>query len=308
MFQFVLHDTYLLIYLYTSWSRVLLEKLPVSQVVKKFPAFYRTQRFITTFKSASHLPLSWARSIQSMSPISLLNIILPSMDWSSSWSPSPRFPHQKPLYTSVLPHTCYIPRPSHSSLTVFGKEYRSLGSSLCSFLHSPVTSSLLSSNIFLSVLFAKTLSLRSSLSVSDQVSHPYKTTGKIIVLNSLIPAWHTIVVNHTMLLTTVALPTIIPCYWLLLHFPQSYHVTDYCCTPHNHTMLLTTVALPTIIPCYWLLLHFPQHHKLYRVIEEEKSIFWKVILSVIVRRKFIWRCVSLWMVIELLECTNRKTW
>jgi hypothetical protein len=61
---------------------------------------------------------------------------------------------------------------------LFGEEYRSLGSSLSSFLHSPVTLSLY---IFLSNLFPKTLSLRSSLKVSDQVSHPYKTTGNIIV-------------------------------------------------------------------------------------------------------------------------------
>ena len=38
----------------------------------------------------------------------------------------------------------------------------------------------------LSTLFWKTLSLRSSLNVSDQVSHPYKTTDKIIVLYILI--------------------------------------------------------------------------------------------------------------------------
>jgi hypothetical protein len=44
---------------------------------------------------------------------------------------------------------------------------------------SPVTSSLLGPNIFLSTLFSKTLNLLSSLNVSDQVSHPYKTTGKI---------------------------------------------------------------------------------------------------------------------------------
>jgi hypothetical protein len=30
-------------------------------------------------------------------------------------------------------------------------------------------------------LFSKTHSLRSSLNVSDQFSHPHKTTGKIIV-------------------------------------------------------------------------------------------------------------------------------
>jgi hypothetical protein len=38
-------------YLLTAWSRVLLEKVTGSQPVKKFPAFYRTQRFITTFTS-----------------------------------------------------------------------------------------------------------------------------------------------------------------------------------------------------------------------------------------------------------------
>jgi hypothetical protein len=58
-----------------------------------------------------------------------------------------------------------------------GKEYRSRSSSLWSFLHRPVTSFLLGPNIPPNTLFSNTLSLRSSLSVSDQVSHPYKTTG-----------------------------------------------------------------------------------------------------------------------------------
>jgi hypothetical protein len=39
---------------------------------------------------------------------------------------------------------------------------------------------------FLNTLFSNTLSLRFSLNVSDQVSHPYKTTGKIVVLYVLI--------------------------------------------------------------------------------------------------------------------------
>ena len=51
-------------------------------------------------------------------------------------------------------------------------EYRSLSSSLSSFLHSPVTSSLLGRTILLSTLFPNTLSLSSSLNVSDQFSHP----------------------------------------------------------------------------------------------------------------------------------------
>jgi hypothetical protein len=53
---------------------------------------------------------------------------------------------------------------------------------LYSFLHSLVTLSLLCSNILLSTLFWNTHSLHSSLSVIDQVSHTYKTTGKIKIL------------------------------------------------------------------------------------------------------------------------------
>jgi len=46
------------IYLLTPYSRVLLEKLIGSQLVKKFPEFYVTLRFITAFTSARHLSLS----------------------------------------------------------------------------------------------------------------------------------------------------------------------------------------------------------------------------------------------------------
>jgi len=93
----------------------------------------------------------------------------------------------KTLYTPLLSPvrtTC----PAHLILldfitqTTLGEEYRSLSSSLCSFLYSPVTSSLLGPNILLSTLFSNTLSLCSFLNVSDQVKHPYKTRGKIIVL------------------------------------------------------------------------------------------------------------------------------
>jgi len=50
-------------YLLTPWSRVLLEKLTSVQLVKKFPTFYGTRRFITAFTSACHLSLYWASSI-----------------------------------------------------------------------------------------------------------------------------------------------------------------------------------------------------------------------------------------------------
>ena len=61
-------DTYLLTHLLTPWNRVLLEKLTAFQLVKKFPALYGTWRFISTVTSARHLPLSWASSIQSITP------------------------------------------------------------------------------------------------------------------------------------------------------------------------------------------------------------------------------------------------
>jgi len=44
-----------------------------------------------------------------------LNIIHPSTPGSPTWSLSLRFPHQNPVYASPLPHTRYMPCPSHLS-------------------------------------------------------------------------------------------------------------------------------------------------------------------------------------------------
>jgi len=69
---------------------------------------------------------------------------------------------------------------------ILGEKYKSLSSSICSFLHSPVTVSLLRPDILLSTLFLKILNLRSSLNMSNKVSHPYKTICIITVLCILI--------------------------------------------------------------------------------------------------------------------------
>jgi len=55
-------------YLLTQWCRFLLEKLTGLQLVKKFPAFHGTRRFITALTSFRHLSLSWASPIQSIYP------------------------------------------------------------------------------------------------------------------------------------------------------------------------------------------------------------------------------------------------
>jgi hypothetical protein len=76
--------------------------------------------------------------------------------------------------------------PSHSpdfiTLIICGNTCKLWNSPLCSLLQPPATSSPLGPNILLSTLFSNTLNLCSSLSVTDQVSHLYKITGKIIGL------------------------------------------------------------------------------------------------------------------------------
>ena len=105
------------------------------------------------------------------------------MPRSPQWSLSLWLPYQDPIHPPLLTHTRHMPiLLDFITRTLLGEEYISFNSSLCSLLHSPVTSSLIGPNILLNTMFSNTLSFFFFHDVSDQVSHSYKTTGKIIVL------------------------------------------------------------------------------------------------------------------------------
>ena len=109
-------------YLLTPWCRILLKKLTGLQLVKKFPAFHGTRRFITALTSVRHLSLSWGSPIQSIYPhptswrsililSTHLRLGLPSGLFPSGLptktlytpSPHPYAPHAQPIsFFSIL--------------------------------------------------------------------------------------------------------------------------------------------------------------------------------------------------------------
>ena len=132
------------VYLLTPWSRVLLEKLTGLQLVKKFPAFHGTRKFITAFTSARHLSLSWASPIQSIYPhlTSWRSILILSTHLRLGL-PSGLLPigfPTKTLYTplsSPIRATC----PTHLILldfisrTILSEEYNSFSSSIYTHIY-----------------------------------------------------------------------------------------------------------------------------------------------------------------------------
>ena len=110
-------------YLLTPWSRVLLEKLASLQLVKKFPAFYGTRRFLTALPSTCHMSLSWASPIQSShaNPTSWRSILMLSSHLRLGL-PCGLFPSGFP--TSTL----YTPLPSPIRVTCHAHSLFSLTS------------------------------------------------------------------------------------------------------------------------------------------------------------------------------------
>jgi hypothetical protein len=87
----------------TSWSRVL-EKLGVIQLLKNFPTFNGTWKFITAFTRASRRSLSWARCVQFIisHPVSLRSILILSPSFSGG------------IRRDFLPHSVLIVCCFHS--------------------------------------------------------------------------------------------------------------------------------------------------------------------------------------------------
>ena len=155
----------------TPQRRVLLKKLTVPQLVKKFPVFCGTQWCISAFTRAHQLSLTWTRSIQSMpsQPVSSWSILI-LYSHLQPGLPNGLFPSgflTKTLHAPLLYPIC-VTCPTNPILLdlitwiIFGKEYKPWSSSLCSFLQCPVNSSHLDVNIFLSTLFSSILNLCSS--------------------------------------------------------------------------------------------------------------------------------------------------
>ena len=118
---------------YLLHGAVLLEKLTGLQLVKKFPAFYGTRRFITALTSVRHLSLSWTSPIQSIYPhptswksipilsthlrLGLPSGLLPSgLPTKTLYAPSPHpyAPHAQPIsFFSILSPAQYWMRSTN---------------------------------------------------------------------------------------------------------------------------------------------------------------------------------------------------
>ena len=153
-------------YLLTPRSRVLLEKPTGSAASQEIPGIFGTRKFLTVLTSVRHLSLSWANSIQSpQHPQTSWRSILILSSHLRLGLPNGLFPSGFPTRTLCTPLPSRIRAICHVHLilldfttrTILGKGYSSLSSSLCNFLHSPVTSSLLGPNTLLRINYTYSL-------------------------------------------------------------------------------------------------------------------------------------------------------
>jgi ABC-type anion transport system duplicated permease subunit len=142
------------------------------------------------FRRTRRRSLYWARCIRSTPshPISIL-ILSSHIRLGLPNGPFPSgFPTK--ILHAVLIFPTHATFPTHLifpfiTLIKSGDAHNLWSSLFCSLLKSLATSFLLDPNMLLSTLFSNTFVLYSYLSVIDQVSHPYKETGKIICMYTL---------------------------------------------------------------------------------------------------------------------------
>jgi hypothetical protein len=108
-----------------------------------------------------------------------------SLSWENLYSLCSRLSHQNLVQFPLFPHACHMPRQPHSPwLDPYNDIDGRVQIMKLFIVHllSPVTSSVLGRNIFLRTLFSNNLILCPLLILGDQVWHPYKTSGRIMVL------------------------------------------------------------------------------------------------------------------------------
>jgi hypothetical protein len=161
----------------------------------EIPSTLWTRSFVIMFTRALHWSLSSAGSKKSIPfhPISLRSILITST-YLRHVLPSDLFPTAFP--TNILYAFPFFPVratcPAHLILHEFimlitlGEEYKLWNSLLCSFFPTSCQFIPFGPNTLLNTLFSNNLSLCSSLNVREQVSHPYRTTGKMIIVYILI--------------------------------------------------------------------------------------------------------------------------
>ena len=144
-------QTFILTYIITPWTKILLVKLTVSHLVKKFPVFNGSESSLPLLQDLACCPYPVPP------PTSWCSILIlsfhPRLDLQRGLFPL-KFPRQNQVYTSPLSSTCAT-LPARLNLLdliariIFGDDYKSLSFFLlCSFLHSQVTTSFLDTNIF----------------------------------------------------------------------------------------------------------------------------------------------------------------
>jgi hypothetical protein len=152
---------------------------------QKYPFLWNPQVHYRVHTSLPLYPIpsqpNPVRPIDPYFPKVNLNVILPLTPTSSSqWSLPFGPPNQSPVNTSPLLHACHMSRPPHPPWfnNPNNIRWRIQAVKFITVQFSPRSVFLLGPNILLNTLFSKTLSLCSSPKVRDQVSHPYRTTGK----------------------------------------------------------------------------------------------------------------------------------